>query len=40
VIAFPKTQTASCPLMDAPAPVETAQLIELGIRVATKKAKE
>ncbi len=36
VIAFPKTQTASCPLMDAPAPVEPAQLIELGIRVATK----
>ncbi|RDI41830.1 aspartate--tRNA ligase [Aquicella lusitana] len=41
VIAFPKTQTASCPLMDAPAPVEPAQLIELGIRVAkTKDAKE
>lgn len=36
VIAFPKTQTASCPLMDAPAPVEPAQLIELGIRVAVK----
>ncbi|HLB41420.1 MAG TPA: aspartate--tRNA ligase [Gammaproteobacteria bacterium] len=33
VIAFPKTQTASCPLMDAPAPVEAEQLIELGIRV-------
>lgn len=39
VIAFPKTQTASCPLMDAPAPVEPEQLIELGIRVAVK-AKE
>jgi aspartyl-tRNA synthetase len=39
VIAFPKTQTASCPLMDAPAPVETAQLIDLGIRVV-KKEKE
>lgn len=38
VIAFPKTQTASCPLMDAPAPVETEQLIELGIRVV--KAQE
>jgi aspartyl-tRNA synthetase len=38
VIAFPKTQTASCPLMDAPAPVEPEQLIELGIRVS--KAKE
>lgn len=36
VIAFPKTQTASCPLMDAPASVEPAQLIELGIRVAKK----
>ncbi len=33
VIAFPKTQTATCPLMDAPAPVEPAQLIDLGIRV-------
>jgi len=39
VIAFPKTQTASCPLMDAPAPVEPAQLIELGIRIAKTKEK-
>jgi len=39
VIAFPKTQTASCPLMDAPSPVEPTQLIELGIRVV-KKEKE
>lgn len=37
VIAFPKTQTASCPLMDAPAPVEPEQLIELGIRVTKTK---
>lgn len=37
VIAFPKTQTAACPLMDAPAPVEPEQLIELGIRVAKTK---
>jgi len=37
VIAFPKTQTASCPLMDAPAPVEPDQLIELGIRVSKPK---
>jgi len=37
VIAFPKTQTASCPLMDAPAPVEPEQLIELSIRVAKIK---
>ena len=41
VIAFPKTQTASCPLMDAPSTVEPEQLIELGIRIATKtKEKE
>lgn len=37
VIAFPKTQTANCPLMDAPAPVEPEQLIELGIRVIKNK---
>ncbi len=36
VIAFPKTQTATCPLMDAPSTVEPEQLIELGIRVAKK----
>lgn len=36
VIAFPKTQTASCPLMDAPSTVEPEQLIELGIRVVKK----
>lgn len=36
VIAFPKTQTASCPLMDAPSPVSPAQLIELGVRVVAK----
>ncbi len=33
VIAFPKTQTATCPLTDAPAPVEPSQLLELGIRI-------
>jgi aspartyl-tRNA synthetase len=33
VIAFPKTQTASCPLTDAPAEVAEAQLKELGIRI-------
>src|SRR5581483_6631207 len=33
VIAFPKTQTASCPLTDAPAPVDSKQLLELGIRI-------
>lgn len=36
VIAFPKTQTATCPLMEAPSTVEPSQLIELGIRVITK----
>ena len=33
VIAFPKTQTAQCPLTDAPAEVPTEQLRELGIRL-------
>lgn len=36
VIAFPKTQTATDPLMGAPAPVDPAQLIELGIRIVAK----
>lgn len=34
VIAFPKTQTASCPLTSAPAPADERQLRELGIRLA------
>jgi aspartyl-tRNA synthetase len=33
VIAFPKTQRGACPLTDAPAPVDPAQLAELGVRV-------
>lgn len=33
VIAFPKTQTAGCPLTGAPGPVAEAQLRELGLRV-------
>ncbi len=33
VIAFPKTQSASCPLTDAPSTVDPAQLVELGIRI-------
>jgi len=33
VIAFPKTQTATCPLMNAPSTVDPEQLVELGIRV-------
>ena len=35
VIAFPKTQTASCPMTDAPGPVDEHQLRELHIRVRT-----
>ena len=38
VIAFPKTQTASCPLTEAPGPVDAKQLRELGLRV--RKAAE
>src|SRR5262245_56544187 len=34
VMAFPKTQKGTCPLTDAPAPVEPGQLREVGIRVA------
>ncbi|KJV07899.1 aspartate--tRNA ligase [Methylocucumis oryzae] len=34
VIAFPKTQSAACPLVNAPAPVPEAQLKELGIKLA------
>ena len=33
VIAFPKTQTASCPLTNAPGEVSAAQLKETGIRL-------
>ena len=33
VIAFPKTQSGSDPLTNAPTPIEDAQLAELGIRV-------
>ena len=33
VIAIPKTQKGTCPLTDAPAPVDPKQLRELGIRV-------
>ncbi len=37
VIAFPKTQTATDPLMDAPSTVEPEQLIDLSIRVVKTK---
>lgn len=33
VMAFPKTQSAWCPMVDAPAEVSEAQLRELGIRL-------
>jgi aspartyl-tRNA synthetase len=33
VIAFPKTQRGTCPLTDAPAPVDDKQLAELDLRV-------
>jgi len=36
VIAFPKTQKATCPLTGAPAPVGPEQLKELGLRIAKK----
>jgi aspartyl-tRNA synthetase len=38
VIAFPKTQTAHCPLTDAPSVIADAQLRELGIRLRTPAA--
>jgi aspartyl-tRNA synthetase len=38
VMAFPKTQTASCPLTSAPAEVSPAQLRELGIQVRKPQA--
>ncbi len=40
VIAFPKTQTAACPLMDSPAVVNDAQLRELGIKLRQPAGKK
>ncbi len=37
VIAFPKTQTAHCPLTNAPAPIEIQQLETLGLKVKNRK---
>ena len=38
VIAFPKTQTASCPLTNAPGEVSAQQLKETGIRLRAPRA--
>ncbi|MDO9163749.1 MAG: aspartate--tRNA ligase [Methylococcaceae bacterium] len=40
VIAFPKTQSAACPLVSAPAVVSDEQLKELGIRLIKTAAKD
>ena len=40
VIAFPKTQSAACPLVSAPAVVTDEQLKELGIRLLKPAGKE
>ncbi len=40
VIAFPKTQTASCPLTEAPTPASTKQLRDLGIKLVKPVKKE
>ncbi len=40
VIAFPKTQSAACPLVSAPAVVTDEQLRELGIRLIKPAGKE
>jgi aspartyl-tRNA synthetase len=40
VMAFPKTQTASCLLTQAPSPVSDAQLRELHIKLRKKPAAE
>ncbi|MEL6367460.1 MAG: amino acid--tRNA ligase-related protein, partial [Pseudomonadota bacterium] len=38
VIAFPKTQSAHCPLTDAPGAVSPQQLRETGIRLRKQEA--
>ena len=40
VMAFPKTQTASCPLTNAPGEVDEQQLREVGIRLRRRPAEE
>ncbi|MFW5614334.1 MAG: hypothetical protein ACOCM3_06680, partial [Campylobacter hyointestinalis] len=39
VIAFPKTQRASCPMTKAPSEVSNEQLRELGLRLKGKETK-
>lgn len=38
VMAFPKTQSAACPLTNAPAPLDAAQWHDLGLRTAPRAA--
>ena len=38
VMAFPKTQSGSDLMLDAPSPVEPAQLAELGLRFVGQEA--
>ena len=40
VIAFPKTQKGSCPLTEAPSPIEIDQILELGIKIDKKDNEE
>jgi len=40
VIAFPKTATATCPLTEAPAPVDADQLSDLGLALALPETAE
>ena len=40
VIAFPKTQSAHCPLTNAPGEVSAAQLKEAGIRLRTPRSEQ
>ncbi|MCG6880777.1 MAG: aspartate--tRNA ligase [Deltaproteobacteria bacterium] len=37
IIAFPKTTSGTCPLTDAPSPVDPDQLKELGLRISPAK---